>query len=51
MIGAVANYHIFLHSFYLKQLLVLKIPMRMFFWLKKLKNDIEVALKPTGIEL
>ena len=29
----------------------LKISPGFVFWLKKLKNDIEIALKPTGIEI
>ena len=45
------KYYIFLDNFCLKQPLVLKLPLGVFFWLKKLKKDIEIALKPTGIEL
>ena len=38
-------------NFYFKQLLVLKTYWDMFFWLKKFKTDIEIALKSTGFKL
>ena len=38
--GGLAKYYIFSDKFCLKQSLVLKFILGMFFWLKKLKNDI-----------
>ena len=45
------KYCIFLDNFCLKWPLVLKIFMAMFFLLTKLKKDIKIALKSTGIKL
>ena len=44
------KYSFFFDNFYFKQPLVLKIR-RSMFWLKKFKNDIEIALQPTRFEL
>ena len=48
--GGPAKYYIFCNSC-LKHPLVRKIPLGMFFDSRNLKKDIEIALKPTGIEL
>ena len=44
-----AKYYIFLDNFCLKE--PLKSSPGYVFWLRKLKNDIETALKSTGIDL
>ena len=48
--SGIAKYNIFLDNFYLKNSGLKDFPGYVF-WLKKLKNDIKTALKPTGIKL
>ena len=51
MIERVYKCYIFLDNFYLRYFYGLKNSSGYVFWLKKLKNDIAIALKPTGIKL
>ena len=45
------KYYSFFDNFCFKQPLILNIHQGMFFWLKKFKSYIEIALKPTGLKL
>ena len=51
MIKGAAKYYIFLDNFCLKQPLVWKILLVIFFDSRNSKNDIKIALNPTGIKL
>ena len=45
------KYYFFFDNFCFKQPLVFKIHQGIVSWLNQFKNDIEIALKPTGFEL